>query len=68
MVSEKLGVVLLVLGVMHFLNIFIFTKIRNREKQTVPPPLENVGGERPPSLPEAPFPAVNKNKGVEDFL
>jgi hypothetical protein len=32
LVSDKLGVVLIVLGVMHFFNLFIFSRIRARSK------------------------------------
>ncbi|MGJ8694997.1 MAG: hypothetical protein ACSHYF_01655 [Verrucomicrobiaceae bacterium] len=35
--SRKIGVVLLVLGVMHFINIVIFNKIRKQPVQTPPP-------------------------------
>ena len=38
--SGKLGVVLLVLGGMHFLNLLIFAKMRARATwKTAPPPL-----------------------------
>jgi hypothetical protein len=33
LVSDKLGVVLIVLGVMHFFNLFIFSRIRSRSKE-----------------------------------
>ena len=39
--SGKLGVVLLVLGIMHFFNLVVFTKMRKRatwEQQGPPPP------------------------------
>ncbi|YCM46010.1 hypothetical protein V2O64_08275 [Verrucomicrobiaceae bacterium 227] len=36
--SSKVGVVLLVLGAMHFLNLLVFTKLRNRGTRQVPPP------------------------------
>jgi len=40
MVSNKLGVVLLVLGAMHFLNIYVFNRLRRRgEEPYLPPPL-----------------------------
>lgn len=42
--SGKLGVVLLVLGAMHFLNLFIFTRMRRRAV-----------GIQPPMLPPTPF-------------
>jgi hypothetical protein len=39
--SSKVGLVLVVLGVMHFFNLFVFTKLRRRATQhrTTPPPL-----------------------------
>ena len=36
--SVKIGVVLLILGAMHFFNILVFAKMRNRAAGTVPPP------------------------------
>lgn len=49
--SSKIGVVLLVLGLMHFLNMVIFAKLRERSEKPV------VGG-NPPALPTtAPHPA-----------
>ncbi len=36
--SHKIGVVLLVLGVMHFINLKIFSAMRYRAQKTVPPP------------------------------
>jgi hypothetical protein len=41
--SGKLGVVLLVLGAMHFSNLLLFTKLRKR------------GGGTPPALPNTPY-------------
>jgi len=39
-VSRKIGVVMLVLGAMHFFNIFVFSKMRRRALlQGVPPPV-----------------------------
>jgi hypothetical protein len=39
-ISRKVGVVLLVLGGMHFFNLFVFSKMRRRALlQTVPPPV-----------------------------
>ena len=39
--SYKLGVVLLVLGAMHFFNIYIFNRMRkNAVYETAPPPVE----------------------------
>src|SRR6266567_4514152 len=39
--SSKVGLVLVVLGVMHFFNLFVFTKLRRRATQhrVTPPPL-----------------------------
>src|SRR5215470_1224813 len=39
--STKVGLVLVVLGVMHFFNLFVFSKLRRRalNHRTVPPPL-----------------------------
>jgi hypothetical protein len=36
--SVKIGVVLLILGGMHFFNILVFAKMRSRGRATVPPP------------------------------
>lgn len=44
LVSDKFGVVLLVLGVMHFFNLFVFSRMRKRAQEqsiprfVVPPP------------------------------
>ena len=38
LVSDKLGVVLLVLGAMHFFNLFVFSRIRSRAKESAAPP------------------------------
>ena len=38
LVSDKLGVVLLVLGAMHFFNLYVFSRIRNRALQDAAPP------------------------------
>ncbi len=35
--SSKIGIVLLVLGVMHFFNLFVFAKVRRRALMTPPP-------------------------------
>ena len=35
--SEKVGVVLLVLGVMHFFNLFVFSRLRSSAKENTPP-------------------------------
>lgn len=50
--SYKLGIVLLILGVMHFFNIFIFNRMRkNAIYETAPPPIEP--DETLPGLPTA---------------
>jgi TRAP-type C4-dicarboxylate transport system permease large subunit len=36
--SHKIGVVLLLLGVMHFINVKIFSSMRHRAHKSVPPP------------------------------
>jgi hypothetical protein len=36
--SHKIGVVLLVLGVMHFINLKIFSAMRHRAQRVLPPP------------------------------
>ena len=42
--SSKVGMVLVVLGVMHFFNLFVFTKLRRRATQShQPPPLPKPG-------------------------
>ena len=44
LLSYKLGVVLLVLGAMHFLNIYVFNKMRkNATYELAPPPIEPDG-------------------------
>ena len=43
-VSHKIGVVMLVLGAMHFFNILVFSKMRRRALlQAVPPPIPPQG-------------------------
>ena len=37
--SGKLGVVLLVLGAMHFFNLFLFSRVRSKGARPTPPPL-----------------------------
>ncbi len=36
-VSSKIGIVLLVLGVMHFMNLLIFSRMRRRSRAGLPP-------------------------------
>jgi hypothetical protein len=38
-VSDKIGIVLLVLGVMHFFNLFVFSRLRKRSQMDVNPNL-----------------------------
>ncbi len=45
MLSDKLGFILLVLGGMHFFNLFIFSRIRSRAQGNAP--------RRPPVAPDA---------------
>jgi hypothetical protein len=37
--STKVGLVLLVLGAMHFFNLFVFSRMRKRALHKVPPPV-----------------------------
>ncbi len=41
--STKVGLVLVVLGVMHFFNLFIFSKMRRRATLHRPPPIPAEG-------------------------
>lgn len=46
LLSEKVGWVLLVLGLMHFFNLFLFTRIRRRaidRRTPAPPPIPPTG-------------------------
>jgi len=38
LVSDKIGVVLLVLGAMHFLNLYVFSRLRRRAQEPFQPP------------------------------
>jgi len=38
LVSDKLGLVLLVLGGMHFFNLFVFSRVRRRAQESLAPP------------------------------
>jgi hypothetical protein len=49
LLSDKIGMVLLVLGVMHFSNLYVFSKMRKRAQQP---------GDRPPFPPDAFSPAA----------
>jgi len=46
--STKVGLVLVVLGVMHFFNLYVFSKMRRRATHRIPPPLAP-----PPLAPQA---------------
>ena len=53
--SKKQGVVLLVLGAMHFFNIAVFTRMRNRAMlRHLPPPVQPRQFITPPQPPPAP--------------
>jgi hypothetical protein len=39
LVSDKIGVVLIVLGVMHFFNLYVFNRLRRRGQADIRPPL-----------------------------
>lgn len=56
-VSMKVGGVLLVLGGMHFMNLYIFARIRRRgQLRHEPPPVQPVGQMHWPTPPPAPAP------------
>ncbi|HYL35935.1 MAG TPA: hypothetical protein VEV17_08495 [Bryobacteraceae bacterium] len=38
LVSDKLGLVLLVLGLMHFFNLYVFSRVRRRAQENMAPP------------------------------
>ena len=38
LVSDKIGLVLLVLGLMHFFNLYVFSRVRRRAKENSAPP------------------------------
>jgi hypothetical protein len=42
MVSNKIGIVLLVLGVMHFFNLVVFSRLRKRSEQDAIPRMPDV--------------------------
>jgi len=48
LVSDKIGLVLIVLGAMHFLNLYIFNRLRKRAQADL----------RPPFLPDARIPVM----------
>lgn len=45
-ISTKLGVVILILGSMHFFNMFTFARLRKRTNERRPPELTPAGGGR----------------------
>lgn len=55
MLSQKLGLVLLVLGGMHFLNLFVFSRIRLRSTIMRTPPPGEPTQPRPETGPIAPL-------------
>ena len=55
MLSTKVGGVLLVLGFMHFFNLYVFSRLRRRAQlRTSPPPLPPDARVRPPRPPAGP--------------
>ncbi|HWL36911.1 MAG TPA: hypothetical protein VNQ77_12010 [Frankiaceae bacterium] len=67
LLSRKVGFVLLVLGGMHFFNLYVFNKLRTRTTiGMAPPPVEPNAWAMPPQPPEpafaAPSPAPSKRK------
>lgn len=38
LVSDKIGAILIVLGVMHFLNLYVFNRLRRRAQEHLEPP------------------------------
>src|SRR4051794_32646672 len=38
LVSDKIGAILIVLGVMHFVNLYVFNKLRRRGQEYLDPP------------------------------
>jgi hypothetical protein len=60
LLSQKVGLVLLVLGGMHFFNLFVFSQIRRRSEFERTPPRRERGREAGDALdgPPAPPPAV----------
>jgi len=53
MVSQKLGWVMMILGGMHFFNLYIFSRIRRRSVPPPPPYRPYDGPSRPPVTPNA---------------
>jgi hypothetical protein len=51
--SGKIGIVLLVLGGMHFLNLIVFSKLRKRTMEAqMPPPFQPTAYTFPPPVPQ----------------
>jgi hypothetical protein len=42
--STKVGMVLVVLGIMHFFNLFVFSNLRRRATNRIPPPIPTSAG------------------------
>ena len=52
LVSDKFGVVLVIVGCMHFINLYVFNQLRRRGKaETQPPFLPDARMSQPPYLP-----------------
>ncbi len=51
LVCDKLGVVLVVLGLMHFLNLYVFNRLRRRGEADLRPPLPPNGHISAPAEP-----------------
>jgi hypothetical protein len=54
LISDKVGIVLVVLGVMHFFNLYVFSKFRRRGHE------QKQAQARPPVLPDTRIPAASK--------
>jgi predicted DCC family thiol-disulfide oxidoreductase YuxK len=55
MLSSKVGLVLLVLGAMHFFNLYVFSRLRKRALlRHMPPPVRPQGAVPPPAVPRPP--------------
>ena len=63
LMSTKVGMVLLVLGITHFLNLFMFSRLRWRVRLVAPQGLENLA--RPAEAPE--HPASADEPGLHDY-
>ena len=66
--SAKVGMVLIVLGIMHFFNLFVFSRIRRRNSQGnyLPPILPDAGAIGGPSPNEVPQTSYYRYQGVPE--